>query len=108
MGRSLSITARIDKSTVNVWWRGWGHPDLRSEPGFQLVFPRTSINIWHQPDVNIWCKNGKGFRHSMTYVGSAFPSRRLWIDGVLKENEKQKAFVDLWIPWLKDLTWVAP
>ncbi len=41
---------------------GWGHPNtLLAEPGIQAVLFRTSVNIWHEPTVQLFCdKNGQG------------------------------------------------
>ena len=55
-------STRVNTSAVNVYWMGWGHPNtLFAEPGIQAVLFRTSVNIWHEPTVQLFCdKNGQG------------------------------------------------
>jgi hypothetical protein len=71
------------------------------------VADRTSRNIWHQVDIKLSASNGNGFYKVESFLGSAYPSRRLWIDGVVAANEKQKFLSSLWTPDPTDPTFVA-
>jgi hypothetical protein len=102
----LAIT-RESPSIVRVAWIGWGHPNPLVEPAMQWVATRTSVNIWHQPYVQLECRGQQGFHTLLSYAGSKFPSRRLWINGALLENVRQGAFADLWKPAAWDETFVA-
>jgi len=87
---------RIDDSQARISWTGWGRPANLVEPGMQWVAKRTSKNIWHLPQIDVSCKNGKMFYEVSSFSGSAFPSRRLWIDGKLSKDVPQGALSDLW------------
>ncbi|MCA9091478.1 MAG: RHS repeat protein, partial [Planctomycetaceae bacterium] len=93
----VSVT-RIDASRVRVSWQGWGMPHPLVEPGMQWVAARTSVNIWHAPEIELSCKDGQGHYSVVGFNGSKFPSRRLWINGNLEAWAKQGAFADLWWP----------
>ncbi len=89
------------ESSVDVWWTGWGRPNRLAEPGMQAIGQRTSVNIWHSPDVQLSCVNGQGtykVLEPQTAV-SRFPSHRIWVNGGAFAWERaQKAVSDLWTP----------
>ena len=88
------------ESSVDVWWTGWGRPSSLAEPGMQAIGQRTSVNIWHSPDVQLSCVNGQGTHKVLdpqTAV-SRFPSHRIWVNGVSRYFAPQKAVSDLWTP----------
>jgi hypothetical protein len=101
------VVTRINASTIDVWWKGWGHPNNVFEPAFQYVALRTSTNIWHQVDVHISASGGAPSTTVMSFLGSAFPSRRLWINGIRVKNIAQGALSDLWQPDPTNPWWVA-
>ena len=86
----------IDQSTVEIQWRGSGHPNDLAEPGHQLIAQRSSTNIWHRPTVRLSCNGNEGKYQILSFEGSKFPSRRIWVNGALKEDIDQGAFGDLW------------
>lgn len=79
-----------------------------AEPGMYAIRPRTSTNIWHQVDVNLSCEDGEGIYTFKTFLGSAFPSRKLWINRDLVKSLDLNALSDLWNPDPTDATFVAP
>ena len=48
-------------AAIVVSWKGWGHPNSAVEPAMQAIAFRTSINIWHEPEVELSAQNGKGY-----------------------------------------------
>jgi len=98
---------RVNPSTIDVWWLGWGSPNPLVEPGMLAIADRTSVNIWHQVDVELSASNGKGFHKVVSFLGSAYPSRRLWINGVIKKDIPQQSLSSLWTPDPTDPTFVA-
>ncbi len=92
----LNVT-NVDRKTLNVNWRGWGRPNSLAEPAMQWVGFRTSLNIWHRPDVTIKCANNVPRVSSATFAGaSRFPSHRLWVDGIINDFRTQGTFANLW------------
>jgi hypothetical protein len=94
-------------TSATVTWKTWGRPNLLPEigvPGMQWVALRTSVNIWHEGKVNITCNSGKPIFTVLSFRGSAYPSRRLWEDGVRIRNVVQGSFSSLW----QSQSWAEP
>lgn len=95
---TIDMKSRIwlnSETSGEVLWFGWGHPDPRIEAGFQII-ARTSVNIWHRARVNFYCEDGQGFLSKKLFVGSDFPSHKLWIQGIERGYEVQGEFSSLW------------
>jgi hypothetical protein len=88
----------VGDSAMLIEWIGYGRPNLLAEPGMQWVASRTSVHIWHRPKIQFSCVGDEGYIQVLGFKGSLFPSRRLWVNGVLKEDIDQGAFSDLWDP----------
>lgn len=88
----------ISASDVHVELESWGRPDTKAEIGMQAVKPRKSYYIWNKSTVILSCSSGSGTYKVLSYEGSKFPSRKLWINGDLKTsfNFVQGALSDLW------------
>jgi hypothetical protein len=97
----------VNTSTIDVWWQGWGHPNYATEPSFQWVALRSSLNIWNQVDVQLSASGGTASCNVVSFLGSAFPSRKLWINSVLVAFANQGPFSDLWQPDPTNPSWVA-
>ena len=97
----------VSPSTIDVWWQGYGHPNSAFEPAFQWVALRSSVNIWHQVDVQISASGGTASCVVKSFLGSGFPSRTLWVNGVVKASFGQGPFSDLWQPDPTNPSWVA-
>jgi hypothetical protein len=104
---SFLAQSRFSVPTIDVWWQGWGHPNYATEPSFQWVALRSSLNIWNQVDVQLSASGGTASCTVVSFLGSAFPSRKLWINSVLVASFGQGAFSDLWQPDPTDPSWVA-
>ena len=92
----LEWEENVSKSVKKVHWLTWGRPHKFSEIAFQEVYERTSVNIWHQVALTI---TGSGESASFSveeFVGSAFPSHRLWVGAGLEGDRPQGAFSSLW------------
>lgn len=76
-------------------WRGYGRPNKLSEPSFQFIKFRNSVNISHRVTGRIYCNGDKGYIEA-TLSGSAFPSHRLWLMGELKTTIPQGSLANLW------------
>jgi RHS repeat-associated protein len=97
MNLSTSL-ARVSPSSYSVDWKGWGKPHpILAEPSLQAVGFRLSTKIWHKGKVTVSCRNGKGYYHKDSYTGSKFPSHKLWINGIRKDNIRQHYLSDLWV-----------
>lgn len=94
-------------STITIRWMGYGHPNPIVEPGMQWVAFRSSVNIWHEPTVYVKCAAGQKSFGEIDFVGSRFPSHRLWINGTQVDEDPQGWFSDLWTPSSWDPTFVA-
>ena len=106
---STPTITRVDASTVNVSWKGWGHPNtVFAEPGLQAVGFRTCVNIWRQPTVKLWCdKAGKGHHNIVSLAGSKFPTHALWINSVVPPWIKAQGLLsDLWTADPNNITFV--
>jgi len=102
------LAARLDASTFEIWWQGFGHPNPLVEPGMQWVAYRTSVNIWHEVRATVYCDDqGTGHGGYLSFQGSQFPSHRLWIDGTKVDDINQGSFSDLWTASAFDWTFVA-
>jgi hypothetical protein len=88
----------VSESAAILEWVGWGHTHPIVEPGTQWVALRSSVNIWHRPEIEIYCLGNEGYHRVLSFQGSKFPSRRLWVNSALEENIAQGAFSDLWDP----------
>ena len=80
---SFLAQSRFSVPTINVWWQGWGHPNYATEPSFQWVALRSSLNIWNQVDVQLSASGGTASCNVVSFLGTRFPSRKLWINSVL-------------------------
>ncbi len=92
----LYKTERASDSEIDVTWTSFGHPNTAAEPGIQWVGFRTSRTIWNEPVVRLSCKNGKGAYKNLSFIGGSFPSRKLYVNGVMERNVDQRAFSELW------------
>jgi RHS repeat-associated protein len=99
---------RVSDSIVKVGWLTWGRPNAALEPVFQAVYPRWSKNIWHQVIMTI---SGCGDSADFTveeFVGSDFPSHRLWVGAGLEGDLPQGPFSSLWrSDTIKGQQWVT-
>lgn len=87
---------RVSDSIWKVRWLTWGRPNQLVEPSFQFVWPRTSVNIWHQVTLTIFgCGDSAEFSVE-EFVGSDFPSHRLWVGAGLEGDLPQEALSSLW------------
>ena len=99
---NLSVTT---SSAILKFWI-WGRPNLLVEPGMQWVALRTSVNIWQKSVIQFSCKCGTRL---ISYTGSRYPSRRLWINGGNPVMDiRQGAFSSLWQADPSNPTFVAP
>ena len=89
---------RINRSTYELTWEGWGRPNWLAEPSFQALHDRVpGINIWHRVTVTMRCNAlGKG-TVTAKLAGSRFPSHRLWVDGMQTQEIMQGPISSLWI-----------
>jgi hypothetical protein len=79
-------------------WTARGRPHLAAEPAFQAVCPRSSVYIWHRISGRISCA-GDEVRVDTRLTGSAFPSHRVFVNGVLRAPTiPQGPFSNLWVP----------
>lgn len=85
---------RISDSTIEVLLESWGRPDTKAELGMQAVKPRKSYFIWNRATIRMSC--GGGPHNVMTFTGSKFPSRKLWINEKMQRHIEQGALSDLW------------
>ncbi len=99
------VAQRISDSEVMVLLASWGMPNIKAEIGMQMVKPRKSYYIWNAATIKLSCATGKGTHAIVSFNGSSFPSRKLWINGVEKKYVAQGALSGLWtedptIPYL--------
>ena len=87
---------RINESSVQLLMESWGHPDIKSEIGMQMIRKRTSTDIWNKTIVTFSCSTSVGSYEIESFNGSRFPSRKLWIDGKEERHVKQGKLSDLW------------
>jgi hypothetical protein len=88
--------AQTAPTTYEFSWLARGRPHLGAEPAFQAVCPRTSVYIWHRVRGRIECAGGTP-RLTLSLTGSAFPSHRAFVDGVIAAPTiPQGPFSNLW------------
>ncbi len=92
----VKIVARGQKVVAS--WEGWGRPNAATLVTFDMVRGRDSVNIWHKVRVTFWCSGGRLRTKATLPDASAFPSHRVWLNGVVKQTVKQHTFADLWRP----------
>lgn len=80
-----------------------GRPHAAALPPFNLIRPRSCSRIWHAVEAKLSCSAGKLVTLTQT-TGSQFPSRKTWINSVLKEDVDQGAFDRLWVCNANDST----
>jgi RHS repeat-associated protein len=95
-------------SALRVSWEGFGRPNEHAEPAMQWVASRTSVNIWHNPTVEIYCDGGVGYFRLEPLQNSRFPSHRVWVNGDVAQYKEQGAYSDLWLPQSGREDYVAP
>lgn len=83
-------------SSVDVDYKVRGRPNLITTPFFDTVRPRACTWIWHHVLVNLTCRDGK-IEVRAQARGSAFPSRKLWVNGNIISYIQQGPFENLWI-----------
>ena len=89
-------------------WTAWGRPNVIAEPGMQWVAFRTSLHIWHEPQVDVYCQGGIGYHEKTRFTGSKFPTHRLWINGGFPVDEIARGPLSaLWTPKRGASTFVA-
>lgn len=106
---NLDVKARrTSNSSVKVGWLGWGNPNPTfAEPLIQgLGGARASVKIWHKGVVTFYCQGGVGYTRIDGFVGSKYPSHRLWVNGVKERDINQEYYSDLWEPSATDPTFV--
>ena len=92
----------IDKpDSFQVVWTGWGRPNILVEPGMQWVGHRNDrirgLAIWHEGTAKVTCDSDNNPQYKLeSYMGSQFPSRKVWFNGVEKKEVEQDEFADLW------------
>ena len=92
----------IDQAnTFRVVWTGWGRPNILVEPGMQWVGHRNDkirgLSIWHEGTVTVSCNSSDRPEYTLdSYLGSKYPTRRVWLNGSLKKTMGQRNFSDLW------------
>jgi RHS repeat-associated protein len=101
-------------SSVELVMRTWGHPHPLAEVGMQWVAQRTSINIWQEARIKFSENNGKITYKVMSFDGSGYPSRKLWVDNGFYNNGNPDAqapqgpISDLWNADPSNPSFVAP
>lgn len=106
-GIFLSVKSSVHGGKAQLGYHFTGRPHALAEPGFQAIKFRTSMYIWHQPYLEIdSCTASGGWSGSRSFGGSDFPTRRLWIDGALKETIKQTHIKALWVSSSKNVALV--
>jgi RHS repeat-associated protein len=104
-------------SSVEFVMRAWGHPNWKAEYGplgMQWVAIRTSVNIWYEARIRFSSDNGKITYNVMSFTGSHYPSRRLWVDNGYFNNGQpdsrydQGSISSLWNADPSNPTFVAP
>jgi YD repeat-containing protein len=101
-------------SSVALVMRTWGHPHPLAEVGMQGVALRTSINIWQEARIKISENSGKITYKVMSFDGSGYPSRKLWVDNGFYNNGNPDAqapqgpISDLWNADPSNPSFVAP
>jgi hypothetical protein len=84
------------RTTVDLTYAIQGSPNPVSIPFFEGIRPRGSCtSISHEVAVRIACVGNK-IEVSGGIGGSAFPSRRLWINDQVVDAKRQGPFEDLW------------
>lgn len=78
----------------NLFYKCWGHPNAATEPSFQLVYPRLSVNIYHTVTGEIYVENG-ALKHNFVLAGSRFPTHNLYVNTVLITELLQLYISDL-------------
>ena len=76
----------------------WGHPDDLLEPAFQLVRPRTSVNIWHRIKGRIYAEGGSIKYEFSFHSVSSYPNHALYVNKVEVERKNNGPISDLWKP----------
>jgi RHS repeat-associated protein len=100
--------------SVQLVMRAWGHPHPSAEVGMQWVAIRTSVNIWHEARIIFSARNGKITYKVLSFDGSGYPSRRLWVNnghytgGAPDAQANQGPISDLWTADPSHRTFVAP
>ncbi len=105
---ALFGSKKVSPSEYDVLLESWGRPDIKAELGMQTIRHRTSTDIWNQTTIRLSCSGGSGTYEVKSFKGSKFPSRKLWINGVVKGNIAQGALSDLWTPDPANPVRVAP
>lgn len=85
-----------DIASLVVNYEVTGRPHAAALPPFNLIRPRSCSWIWHAVEAKLSCSAGKLVTSTET-TGSQFPSRKTWLNSVLKENVDQGAFDRLWV-----------
>ena len=91
----VSIPQRTD-SSATVVLQTWGRPNALAEPGMQWVGLRTSVHIWHEAKIEFSCCGGSPSAQVLSFRGSRYPSRRLWVNGDRKAFFDQGPLSSLW------------
>ncbi len=89
---------RVNPGEVSLKWFVWGRPSLIVEPGMQWVAFRRSTQIWHRAEISFSCDESNKVKYEeKVFRGSAFPSRRYWVNGGRPKGDvAQGSFSDLW------------
>lgn len=83
------------QNTVTFSYAIKGRPHALTTPAFENVQPRQCYWIWHEVSGTASCPANK-FTVNATVKGSKFPSHRLWQEGKLVSEVKQRPFDNLW------------
>lgn len=85
---------KIESLVVN--YEVTGRPHAAALPPFNLIQPRSCSWIWHAVEAKLSCSAGQLVTSAKT-KGSQFPSRKTWLNSILKEDVEQGAFDRLWV-----------
>jgi len=89
---------KIDGGVAHIGYLFSGRPHGAAEPGFQAIRFRSCRWIWHYPYVKIdSCDNNGGWGGAYSLGASAFPTHKLWINGVYQKTVTQSSIENLWI-----------
>jgi len=105
---SIVTIPQRTSSSATVVMRTWGHPNVLAEPGMQWVGFRTSVNIWQEAKIEFSCCSGVASANLLSFNGSKYPSRRLWVNGDRKAFFDQGPLSSLWHADPNNLFFVAP
>jgi hypothetical protein len=94
ISRNLSTTVSYDTATFN--YRVRGRPHNSSIAAFTSVRPRSCTYIWHDVSGVVSCSSGAP-AVKVTLKASAFPTRKIWVNGKQLFEKAQGPFENLWM-----------